>query len=243
MTNFKNSKEILTKMETELKAFGLNSNEIKVYKACLELGSSSVTKISQRASIYRTLTYEVLKSLSDKGLVSHVIKDRKKYFEAASPRKFISILQEKEHRIKDILPQMLALQESVKTKPTITLYEGAEGIKTVLENLLIEAKEFVGLSPKESWSKILKYYAPHFFKRRAKAKIKVKIIINGTPFVEKHLEYKITKEKIDSGYLVYNNKIIIYDLTEKNPLAIEIENESFAKSMKLMFDLAWSGLN
>ena len=228
-------------MEQQLREFGLNNNEIKVYKACMELGSSSVTRISERANIYRTLTYEVLKSLSEKGLVSSVVKDRKKYFEAASPRKFVAILKEKEKRINEILPQMLAIQKSVKVKPSITLYEGKEGIKTVMENVLVEAKEFAGLSPKKALLNLLKYYTPHFVERRAKAKIKVRLLIDEKPLTEKYLEYRIIKKKFDTGYWIYNNKVIIYSLLTRNPLAIEIENEDFAKTMRIIFELAWIG--
>lgn len=229
-------------MIEELREFGLNNNEVKVYKACLELGSSSVTRISERAEIYRTLTYEVLKSLLEKGLVSYVVKDRKKHFEAASPRKFLTILKEKEKRISDILPQMLEIQKSVKLKPSITLYEGKEGVKTVMENLLVETKSFVGLSPKKALLKMLKFYTPHFIERRVKAKIKVKLLIDEPPLTEKYLEYRIIKKNFDTGYWIYKNKVVIFSLLQKDPLAIEIENEDYAKSMKIIFDLAWESL-
>ena len=228
-------------MEKELKEFGLNENEIKVYKASLELGSSSVTRISERAGIYRTLTYEVLKSLSEKGLVSYVIKNKKKYFEAASPRKFIQILKEKEKKINDILPNLLNIRKSVKLKPSITLYEGKEGIKTVMEGLLIETKQFVGLSPKKALMNLLKYYTPHFIERRVKAKIKVRLLMDEKPITEKYLEYRIIKKKFDTGYWIYNNKVVVYSFLEKEPLAIEIENEDFAKTMRIVFELAWQG--
>ncbi|MFH1276665.1 MAG: helix-turn-helix domain-containing protein [Candidatus Woesearchaeota archaeon] len=229
-------------MKEALKQFGLNDNEIKVYKACLELGSSSVTKIAQRANIYRTLTYEVLKSLTEKGLVSSVIKDKKKYFEAASPRKFIQILKEKEKLIKEILPNMLAIQETVKTKPSITLYEGKEGIKTVLENVLLEAKELLALTPKKAMLNLMQYYFPNFVERRVLAKIKIKLIVDEMPLTQKLLEYRILKKTFSTGYWIHNNKVIFISFPENNPLAIVIENDDLVKTMQITFMSLWDSL-
>ncbi len=229
-------------MEQQLREFGLNDNEIRVYKACLELGSSSVTKISERANIYRTLTYEVLNSLSEKGLVSYVVKDKKKYFEAASPRKFIHILDERKKKINEILPDLINIQKSVKTKPSITLYEGKEGVKTALENILQEAKSFYAFSPNKAMFNILKYYFPNFFERRAKAGIKVKAIVDQPPYTTKLLEHKIIKKNVKVGYWIYNNKVIFFDCSKENPIAVVIENKEIAKTMKLTFDILWDSL-
>jgi len=241
MTKFKYNLNLTTIMKEALRKFGLNENEIKVYIACLELGSSSVTRIAERAGIYRTLTYEVLKSLLEKGLVSYVVKDKKKYFEAASPRTFITLLKEKEKVIEGILPQMLAIQKSVKIKPSITLYEGKEGIKTVLEGILAETKELLAFAPKKAMANMLKYYFPHFIERRVKAGIKVRLIIDEKPLTYKLVDYRIIKEKFSTGYWVYNNKVAILSFPKKNPLAVIIENEDFAKVMRIAFELAWKG--
>ena len=82
---------MLTK-EQILKEYGLSDNEIKVYLASLSLGTSKVNEISKKADLLRTTTYEVLKTLVEKGLVSYVIKSGVRYFEAAYPNKLINIL-------------------------------------------------------------------------------------------------------------------------------------------------------
>lgn len=228
-------------MKEALKKFGLSDNEADVYIACLELGSSSVTRISERANIYRTLTYEVLKSLTEKGLVSYVIKDRKKYFEAASPKKFVTILKEKEKAMNDIMSKMLDVQKSVKTKPSITMYEGKEGIKTVMEQFLLEAKEFIAMTPLKSMLNLSKYYFPDVFDRRVEAGIKVRLLIDGEPLRKELMQYRIIHKKFSTGYWVYNDKVMILSFPKKNPLAIVIENEDFADSMRVNFELAWEG--
>ncbi|MFH1316617.1 MAG: hypothetical protein ABII01_03800 [Candidatus Woesearchaeota archaeon] len=141
--------------------------------------------------------------------------------------------------ISDVLPQMMSIQKSVKQKPSITLYEGKEGIKTVYEDILVEAKEIIGLSPKKSLLNLFEYYMPHFFERRLKAKIKVRCLLDGKPLVSGLLEYRIIKDKFETGYWIYNNKVVIFSLTKKDPLAIVIENKSIADAMRITFELAW----
>ncbi|MBW3021939.1 TrmB family transcriptional regulator, partial [Candidatus Woesearchaeota archaeon] len=93
-------------MEEELREFGLTDKEIQVYLACLKLGSALVQDIAKAAGTYRTYTYEILKSLKEKGLVSYVIRSGKQYFEVAEPDKLLSILKEKEAKINNIMPQL-----------------------------------------------------------------------------------------------------------------------------------------
>ena len=68
-------------METEpLKDLGLSDKEIIVYLAGLEIGLSSVSGYSEKANLPRTTTYDLLKSLKEKGLSSYVIRSGVKYF-------------------------------------------------------------------------------------------------------------------------------------------------------------------
>ena len=226
-------------MHEELKEFGLNDNEIKVYIACLELGSCSVTRISERSNTYRTLTYEILNSLAEKGLVSHTIKERKKYFQAAHPDTLVKILESKKRRIKTVLPKLHALQKTVEDKPGVTLYEGKEGIKTVLEMILTETKEFCILSPKKSIVKMFKYWFPHFVDRRVEKGIYIKMLIDSEPLTTKLMDYRVIPHKFDAGFFLYKNKVIHTNFHLQNPTAVVIENKEIADSMRIVFNMAW----
>ena len=128
-------------MEQELKEFGLTDKEIKVYLACIKLGTALVQDIAKKAGTYRTYTYEILKSLKEKGLVSYIIKSGKQYFEVARPEKLLNILKEKKQKIQKLMPQLETLYKSVVDKPKIEIYEGKEGIKTVIDDLIKTKKD------------------------------------------------------------------------------------------------------
>ena len=156
--------------EQALKQFGLNDKEIKVYLALLNLGTSNVHKIAERADIIRTTTYDILKSLIEKGLASYVIKNNIKYFEAANPEKIIGILEEKKQIIQDIIPELNKIKELVIEKPTIEVYEEKEGLKTILEDMLKTKQDILGYFSTKFYNTLITYF-PHFRKRRAKLNI------------------------------------------------------------------------
>ncbi|MFB6246313.1 MAG: TrmB family transcriptional regulator [Candidatus Pacearchaeota archaeon] len=120
-----------------LKKFGLSDKEAETYIACLNLGTAKASVISLKSNIPRTLTYDILERLIESGLVSYSIKGGKKYFSANSPKELKRILEEKEEAVDSVLPELEKLQkEKESKKPIVEIYEGIEGMKTVMDNIL-----------------------------------------------------------------------------------------------------------
>src|SRR5581483_3487170 len=128
-----------------LKNFGLSEKEISVYLALIELGPSSVRDIAAKSKVNRGTTYDILKSLMDAGIVSYYNKESKQYFVAEPPEKLLSALNQKKEELDEVreniernLPLIKTLFEKQGGKPAVKLYEGAKGIKQVLEDVLSE---------------------------------------------------------------------------------------------------------
>jgi sugar-specific transcriptional regulator TrmB len=226
--------------EEILKSLGLSDKEIKIYLANLQLGSSLVQKIANFAGLNRTSAYDLLKSLEQKGFVSHTIQSGKRFYQAAQPTKLIDMLKEREALVKKILPELNSLSESVGKRPNVEVYIGQEGLKTIFENILNESKSFLCIASKIHLVKLFKYYFPHFVKRRIKKRIKVKIICESQP-IDKKASYKLLKQKIKTATWIYNNKIAMISL-EKEPIGILINEKNFYETHKMMFDLLWDNL-
>ena len=80
----------------ELRKLGLAEKEVKVYLTGLELGPTSVQKISVAANLTRPTTYEIIEKLEAKGLFSE-IKEKKKIFSGpVSGKHFGNIKNSKE---------------------------------------------------------------------------------------------------------------------------------------------------
>ena len=234
--------ELLQHMKEKiLKSLGLTDKEIKIYLANLRLGSSSVQQIANFADINRTSTYDLLKSLEEKGFVSWVIQSGKKIYQTTQPNKILDMLKEKEELVKKILPELNSIFKSVGKRPRVEVYVGKEGLKSIFENILLEAKTFSCIVSKNQLFQLFQYYFPHFVNRRKKKGIKVRIISEAKPF-DKTAPYKIIKKKIKTATWLYNGKIAMISLEENKPIGILIDEKNFFETHQMMFDLLWDNI-
>lgn len=235
-----------------LKKFGLSEKEGKVYLSCLELGETTATDISIKSTLPRTLVYDILERLISLGLISYNIQANKKHFIAAEPKELLRILKEKEESIKEILPNLEELQKlkSVK-RPKVEIYEGKEGMKTVMNDILkLEVKEFLAYGSSRSSFEVIPIFMEHWHKERIKRKVVMKILYNNTksarekvkkkPESLKYAKYKFMPIELESptATLIYNNKMVLQSWT-KEPFAVIIENEEMANNQKRYFEELW----
>lgn len=235
--------------ERELRAFGLTNQEIRVYISLLSLGTASVQVIAQKAETYRTYTYDVLKALVRKGIVSTVIRSKKQYFEAAHPEKLIHVLQEKEAHLAAILPKMQEIYASVVEKPNVQLYEGITGIKTILDDIIRTKKSVLVYGATSKQQRVLRSFFPNFVQRRVRSRIKTRVITENSR--ESRALYKRNKKELrEMRFLpsslefptttnVYGNNVAILSF-EKEFVGVLISDANIAKTQRLVFELLWS---
>ena len=241
----------MTILESLMK-FGLSEKEAKVYLACLELGNSLASEISIKSNLPRTLIYDILERLIDLGLISYSIRANKKYFMASDPKEFIRIIKEKEEAIKETLPQLEELQkiEGVK-RPKVETYEGKEGMKTVMDDILrSNVKEFLAYGSSRYSFEIIPAFMEEWHKKRIRKKLIMKILYNNTKEARekvktkteslKYVNYKFMPIELESptATLIYANKVILQSWA-KEPFAVVIESKDMAENQKKYFEELW----
>lgn len=231
-----------------LEEFGLSDKEAKVYLALLELGQSNVTRLADRAGINRVTTYHLLESLLNKGIAKSIKKDKIQNFVAVEPKSLISLLKEKEGKLKSILPELEAKIGLVGKKPYVELYEGKKGITSMLDILIDNSKEEVLAYGNFNIVEMsIEYQSLHWRKTRLSKNIKMKAIMDKLeaeflqdPKWKKLTEFKILRNlgKISTWTFVSGNMVGI--LTAKKELTgVLIENEEIADTQKLIFETLW----
>lgn len=248
----------MTIIEELLKQLELSEKEVKVYLANLELGSALASAISKKAQINRGTTYDILRSLIQKGLVHTYWKRNKSYFSALEPEKLLRYAEQKTQqwdenktRIEKYLPELKMLHRSSEEKPVIEFYEGKEGIISAYEDTLklpkdseilcyVSAKEMVEALPK---------YIPSYIEKRMKKGIKLRAISRDT--TEGKNRAKRDKSELRQTLLVpaekfpFTNEINIYgDKTlivanAKEMFAVIIKSKEIAQTQRAIFELAW----
>ncbi|MBI2146699.1 hypothetical protein HYU22_05140 [Candidatus Woesearchaeota archaeon] len=239
-------------MIEKLLKFGLAEKEAKVYLSCLELGDAVASDIALKSNLPRTLVYDILERLIDLGLVSYAIKTNKKVFRAADPEELLRIIHEKEEAVKEVLPELKRLQkiEGVK-RPKVEIYEGKEGMKTVMNDILRSgAREFLAYGSSKSSFPIIPAFMEEWHQRRAKQKVFMRVLYNDSPearkrvkqFIHtfKHAEYRFMPIKVHSptATLIYSNRVVLQSWTGE-PFSVMIENEEMARNQKRYFEELW----
>lgn len=245
-------------LEKNLKDLGLSSEEIRIYLALLEFGTSSVAGISRLTKIGRINCYHHIEKLLKKGFIRRSEKSKIAQFSAENPRVFINRQMEKLNLAKDLVPELLALSSQNPRKPRIQFFEGKAGIKNIFDQMLEHAGgEIVSFSNFEKLSSFLPEFLPHHFEERLEQKIKTRFISPRTKtaeefqvrffpkkFDERLLEiFLISSEEFyfDSDISIFGGSIAIMNLSEENPVGVLIENPELFRTQKTIFDLAWLG--
>ncbi|QQG39052.1 MAG: hypothetical protein HYS32_01160 [Candidatus Woesearchaeota archaeon] len=234
-------------MEKELEYLGLTKNEVKVYLTLLKSGPSTAVDISKKGKMHRTNTYDSLTSLSDKGLVTYVLKGKVKYFQASDPRKIKVLLDEKEEAYKQILPELNSIKKIEATHEKVHIYEGVLGIKAVTDDILSEGKEVYTFGVPRDVSEKMKSFVGIYHKRRIKAKMRQYHIYNQD--ARERIKFLNSLPYTKAAYLpkdydspvtttVYAGKVAFFIWSEP-PFGILIESKRMAKSYKNYFDILW----
>ena len=229
---------------------GLTENEADIYLALLALGPSLVSRIVAKTRINRTHIYDRLSHLMKKGLVSYVIKNNRKHFYAAEPKRLVRYLEEKQEEIKKemddvktILPQLEKIVPEKKDE-SVEVYEGKEGLKTILEDIIRSKQDVLTYGSEGNFSNVLRFYFKHYLKRLEQTGISMKVIFNydnsKKPFTWKFADARyISKQyKSPTETTIYGDKVAIFILTE-SPKVVLIKSKTVTDSYRKYFNILW----
>ena len=85
-----------------LRKIGLSEGEIKVYTKLLDHGLSPMNKIHEMTGIERRNIYDILNKLIERGLVTYILENKKRFFQVSSPNKIIGYVEEKKQVLDSI---------------------------------------------------------------------------------------------------------------------------------------------
>jgi len=231
-----------------LKELGLTNNEIEVYLTLLRSGSISVNTIAEKSGLHRQAVYDALDRLLEKGFVSFVIRNNKKYFQGINPEKILEYLKEKEDKFKSILQDLVNLTKLPREDTFVEVFKGKEVIRTVYRDIVKEFQKnpgevlISGVDERKFIEEDRIALLQHI-KKLQKLKCKERIIVKEDEkyFVEgPQTEYRwISKESFSpTAIFVYNNKLTTIILGNPN-YAIIIENRNLADAYRKQFNLLW----
>lgn len=247
----------------ELTSLGLKDKEAAVYLACLGLGASPVQPIAKKAKVVRATTYVILESLMNMGLVTKYKEGKKTLFSAETPRQLLRLLekqeeviQEKQHDIEAILPQLQMLTKAAGDKPSVRYFEGKEGLVAMRREIVMYSNagdRIYNFTPADHLNSVFPHGDDTFSPQRAAKKIFAKTLFTTTStslkkqwlssvsdvFNERRF---ISPDRfpVPAGMTIYRDRIAIGSFTGKL-FGVVIESQQMVNMMRALFELAWEG--
>lgn len=232
-----------------LKEIGLTENEIQVYLTLLRIGSSTVSTIAENSGLYRPYAYDTLGRLQEKGLVSFILKDNKKFYKAAHPSHLIEMEKEKLGELNKILPQLEEFLKVSKQETSAELYSGKKVVRVIQKDVLktlLETRDeslVIGVDEKK-FMEADPIIMQQFFNHMKKHKLKERVLVReGDNYLPAHIEtttYKfLPKEFFEPmSTFIYGNKISMIIFGE--PLhGLIIESKLLSNTYRKQFELLW----
>lgn len=230
---------------------GLTEGESKVYLALLKSGSSTVGPIVKEAKVAYSNIYEILDRLLEKGLVSFIIKEKTRYYQAAPPSQLTEYLEKKESQLaeeklslKKLIPELEKLQEATQHQQA-EIFLGLKGMKTAFERMVQEYQQakqeylffYIAEQGFEQADEFFSRMYPRFKNIPAKGIANIKY--KQSKFIKQtHFKIKYVDFPIPSNIDILNDKILL--TSWQQPLAILITSKDIADKFKAYFYSIWN---
>ena len=242
-----------------LRALGLSDRQTDIYLTLLKQGPGSIREIAAGAGINRGTTYEELKTLKAKSLVSYFPKGKRKFFCAEPPEQLVKIAEGKQAVLEqatntlrhDILPDLNNLKMD-STTTNVHHYEGDDGIEFVLKDILSTVERTPHKLYRVYSSRQIRKYLyrpfPNFTRQRVKKEIFVNVIAIGdggenAPLAERKWIATDSGTTAASYVAIYPPKCAMISLVQGDyPTAVILDSEAIALVMQISFDTLWERL-
>ncbi len=242
--------------EKALEDIGLTKGEAKVYLTLLTLGETTTGKIIKEAQISSGKIYEILDKLIKKGLVSYIVKEKTKYFNAASPNRILDYLHNKEKELRKKeqiflreLPNLISIGKKGKKEYETHLFKGFKGIETAINEALMDltSKDEIlamGIVSSKEKKYNLMWQRWHIDRIRKKIVCKALFSDRNTDYYKKFRSMKLTKIKVLSGITpsaidIMNDRVLIFTYGIEAS-CLSIKNSEVAQSFKTFFYNLWN---
>lgn len=242
----------------KLRRMGLGLDEAKVYLELLRKPSTHL-RLSTVTGVNRTKVYRIIDSLSKRSLVTKRTDDRGSFLIASDPATLEVELVTQEEKLKQkrvllgqLLPTLKAFTENNKRAFVVHTYEGVEGLKQMSWHDLKTKGELLSLGghtleeliADHRWAekhRALTVEAGYTIRGIVNHNADLADFTNNQEFMKRYTCRKIPTEAIffNEEILIYNDTVAIYHWRENQKVGIEIVSETYANTMRQMFEYFW----
>lgn len=246
-------------LEEVLSELGLSSKDVMVYLTLLREGPGSVRQLATLTGINRGTVYDAIKHLQELELVHFYNRETKQFFVAASPSRLQELAQiraselaKASRELTHVVAELEAMHAGSSRQPVARMYEGAEGIRSILEDVLETMKnapeqEYYVYSSSAVKEAGLYDAFQDYTQKRIAAGIRVKAISIGKGGKIAGLDERRSIPGLESTptyTLIYHGKVANVFLDKHGELlGLIIENRGIYETQKALFLSLWERLS
>lgn len=254
---------ISNEVSQKLQQIGLDNDETRIYVELLK-GPNTHLKLSRATGINRTKVYRIIDNLYKQSLVTRRTDDRGTFLVASDPRTLEIKLVEQEEKIKsqrqamkNILPDLLVLQQQNEESFFVQAYEGQAGLKQMcwhelkcqgqllalgngtIEQLVSDTKcaQRHRIAQKEAGYCSLEI-TNYDYNQKETANFCDNILIKSHQYEHRKISPKIIE--FDGQTIIYNNTVAIYHWKHDKRVGVEIISKTYARMMRQLFYNYWN---
>ncbi|MDQ5913916.1 MAG: HTH-type transcriptional regulator, sugar sensing transcriptional regulator [Patescibacteria group bacterium] len=243
-----------------LTAYGLSTDEAKVYLALLEKPLSHL-ELARKTGVNRTKIYRIADDLEKLSLVKTEQLDSGKLLSASEPKNLEVNLVSKEQELKNkraVLNELLPSLDGIfnrtaeDLKFSVSTYEGVAGMKQMLWNELKTKGEILvfgsgtleDLVGSKRWAEAHRQktldvdYKIREINNHGKKPIK---FTSNPKFYENFNRRHISEDTInlEQQIAIYNDTVGVYHWRDDQKVGTEIHNKAYANMMRQVFENYW----
>jgi len=246
-------------IQQTLQEIGLSEKEAKVYIALLQQGKAQGPQDTANSTkLPRTTIYDVVSSLTEKGLIQEIDQSGKKMFMVDTPHHLFSFLDAKQmevekgrNKVKTVIRQLELMQNPNLPVPSLRHFEGEEGLLRMFRQQIVEVGGQDDSFTVVCTSSFFSTFQPMFRELAREVDPKgytVRVLIASPEedpvFIRmKNLEVKGTKEHFffTAGIDVCGQFIGFWSEMDQLTGTL-LEHQAMAKAQRFLFDIAWKGI-
>lgn len=237
--------------------FGVPEDEARVYLAMLELGGGYVSQIAKKAEKQRATCYHTLSNLERRGLARKIERGKRLFYSAEPPEHLVQLAQSRADSLREALPQLLSIQNTLASKPKISYFERTSGIEAIFEDTLSARGEILGYTNLEAMLELFPDFFRKYLREKSRRGIHTRYLSpyprGGVDKLGKLLAPDeaggalevlfINREQFPfkNEIAIYGNKAALMSLSQNEHIGILIESLSVAQTLRAIFDLSWLG--
>ena len=238
-----------------LQKLGLSERGSEVYLTLLQGGRMSVSDLSRKTGLYRTMVYDAIAELEREGLATMSLKGKYKRYSAESPKKLEAKFLELSNTFDKELEALEGLAHAPEScRPVVTYLEGQKGIVGIHDDIVTTLKKgdvyYRYSSAKVSGAeKRQSYLSKKYRLLRDQKQLERKVITNVANKAAKRprLEREIKEVPADfdlfeyhASQVIYGNKVAVIDYNPET--AVVIDNPTVARFQQKIFELLFRKL-